>query len=125
MLFDQVFRPGDSRNGFLGKVDELARVFRRKNAIGPIHQLGLAVPDVEAAATALESCGAGPFFIAAGDTATWREKGTERRYRGKLGIGYLHGVELELLEAGEGSDFYDRFMDRGGRPVLHHLAFVV
>jgi hypothetical protein len=125
MLFDEVFRPGDSKDAFLNKVDSLAVDFRREHATGPVHQLGLAVPDAEAAASELEASGAGPFFIAEGETATWREQGAERRYRGKLGIGYLHGLELELLEAGEGSDLYSRFMDPGGRPVLHHLAFVV
>ncbi len=125
MLFEQVFQPGDSKNGFLNRVDALGLDFRRKHGTGPVHQLGLAVADVEAAAKELEAAGAGPFFIAGGETAIWRERSEERRYQGKLGIGYLHGMELELLEAGEGSDFYARFMDPGGKPVLHHLAFVV
>lgn len=125
MLFDELFRPEDSKGVFLGRVDELARTFRDRHGVGQIHQLGLAVADVEDAARGLEARGAGPFFIAAGETALWREAGTERRYRGKLGIGYLHGLEIELLEAGDGSDLYARFMDPGGRPAVHHLAFVV
>jgi len=125
MLFDQVFRPGDSKSEFLARVDTLARDFRREHGIGGVHQLGLAVADVEDAARDLEAAGVDPFFIASGNTALWREQGTERSYRGKLGIGYLHGLELELLEAGEGSDLYRRFIDPGGKPVLHHLAFVV
>ena len=125
MLFRELFHPGDSKGAFLASVDALARDFRQDHGIGTVHQLGLAVPDAEEAARELEAVGAGPFFIAGGETAHWREHGTVRRYSGKIGIGYLHGLELELLEAGEGSDLYSRFMDPSGRPVLHHLAFVV
>jgi len=125
MLFHHLFHAGDSKEVFLARVDTLAHGFRRDHGMGPVQQLGLAVPDAEAAARGLEEIGAGPFFIAAGETALWREHGTVRRYSGKIGIGYLHGLELELLEAGEGSALYSRFMDPSGRPVLHHLAFVV
>jgi len=125
MLFQELFFAGDSGSAFLERVDALARAFRTRHGVGAVHQLGLAVADAEAAAADLERAGAGPFFIAAGETAVWRERGEQRRYRGKLGIGYLHGLEVELLEAGEGSDLYRRFLDPGGRPVVHHLAFVV
>ena len=48
-------------------VDELARPFRDRYGLPPVHQLGLVVPDVEVAAERLERQGIGPFWIANGD----------------------------------------------------------
>lgn len=45
--------------------------------------------------------------------------------RGKLGLSHHHSVELELLEPGEGSDFYRRSLDPEGRIVVQHLGFLV
>jgi 4-hydroxyphenylpyruvate dioxygenase-like putative hemolysin len=121
-----VFSRGESRDSFLAKVDALARDFRNKHGIDPkIAQLGLAVPNVEAAVVQLEQAGAGPFFIAHGAPAQWIEHEREGHFQGKLGIGYLHGIELGVCEQGEGSDIYQKFIDPQGEIVLHHIAFVV
>jgi hypothetical protein len=42
-----------------------------------------------------------------------------------LGLSHHYGVELELLEPGEGSDFYRRSLDPEDRIVVQHLGFLV
>jgi len=106
-------------------VDALARDFRAEHRLPDIHQLGLVVPDVEAAVAGLEARGVGPFFIAEGAPVLWRERGLECSFVGRMAIAYHHGVELEPLEPGEGSDFYRQHLDSEGRIVVQHLGFSV
>jgi hypothetical protein len=106
-------------------VNDLAQEFREKHGLPAIHQLGLVVPNVEAAALSLEAQGIGPFFIAHGSPVLWRERGEERSIRGKMGLAYHRGYELELLEPTEGSDFYRRSLDPEGRIVVQHLGLLV
>lgn len=110
---------------FSQAVDGLAREFRDQYRLPDIQQLGLVVPDVEAAAAGLEARGIGPFFIAEGAPVLWRERGQERSFVGRLAIAYLQGVELEPLEPGAGSDFYRQCLDPAGRIVVQHLGFAV
>jgi hypothetical protein len=109
---------------FKAAVAGLAREFRARHALPAVHQLGLVVPDAEAAATELEQRGIGPFFIAAGQPKLWREQGEDKTFQGKLGFAYHQGFELELLEPGQGSDFYRRSLDPQGRIVVQHLGFL-
>jgi catechol 2,3-dioxygenase-like lactoylglutathione lyase family enzyme len=106
-------------------IDGLAREFRDEHRLPDIHQLGLVVPDVEAAAARLEARGIGPFFIAQGAPVFWCERGEKRSFVGRMGIAYQQGVELEPLEPGEGSDFYRCCLDPEGRIVVQHLGFAV
>lgn len=119
--FDDLLKADD----FGSAVSGLARDFREKHGLPKIFQLGLAVPDVEAAAEELEKRGIGPFFIASGSPAFWHERGKERDFSGKQGLASHQGVELELLEPGEGSDFYRQHLDPDGKIVIHHLGLVV
>jgi hypothetical protein len=121
VLLDDLLASAD----FKGAVNDLAREFRKEHQLPEVYQLGLVVPDVEAAAADLEARGLGPFFIAEGSPALWREKGEDRSFRGKLGLAHYHGFELELLEPGEGSDFYGECVDPEGRAVVQHLGFLV
>jgi len=106
-------------------VNSLAREFRDQHRLPPIHQLGLVVSSVEDAARSLEAQGIGPFFIASGSPVLWRERGQERSMQGKMGLGYHRGFEFELLEPGEGSDFYRQSLDPQGRIVVQHLGLLV
>ena len=117
---------GDLLNAadFSKAVDGLAREFRDKHKLPAIHQLGLTVPDVEYAARILEAKGIGPFFIANGSPAFWRERGQERSIRGKMGMAYHQGFELELLEPTEGSEFYKQSLDPAGGIVVQHLGLL-
>ena len=103
----------------------LASDLRGRFGLPKIHQLGLAVADAEKAALKIEAQGLAPFFIASGSPAFWIERGENRSFNGKLGFSHHHGVELELLEPGTGSDFYRRSLDPDGRIVIQHLGFLV
>lgn len=110
---------------FRGAVNDLAAEFRERHRLGRVCQLGLVVASVEAAAEHLENMGFGPFLISSGNLARWDEGGKPGQFRGKLGIAKHQGVDLELLEPGEGSDFYRRDLDPEGRIVVQHLGFFV
>jgi hypothetical protein len=110
---------------FLKRVQALTGDFRKKFALPEIHQLGLVVTDMAKAATDLEAKGIGPFFLAQGSPVIWHERGQARKFSGGLGLAYFQGFELELLELGQGSDFYRRSLDPGGKIVIQHLGFLV
>ncbi len=103
----------------------IAPEFAERFELPEIHQLGLAVTDVEAAALELENRGIPTFFIASGSPASWIERGESRSYLGKMGVSHYKGVELELLEPGQGSRVFLDSLDPIGRIVVHHLAFRV
>ncbi len=113
------------QENFTEAVNKLAYDFRKKHDLPPIDQLGLVVPDVESAAAQLEKMGIGPFFIMSGDVKKWVERGESRRFYCKAGFASHCGLDLELLEPGEGSDFYGQHVDPDGRVVIHHLGFFV
>ncbi len=121
ILLEDLMRKAD----FGRALDNLVPEYREQLSLPAIHQLGLVVADVERAALYLEEQGVAPFFIATGSPAFWIERGDKQPFSGKLGISHHHGVELELLEPGEGSDFYRRSLDPEGRIVLQHLGFLV
>lgn len=120
LYFDELLAAGD----FRASVEGLASDFRARFALPGIHQIGLAVPDVEEAARELESQGIGPFFIAGGSPDFWHERGEAKDFTGKMGLASHEGLELELLEPGTGSDFYARSVDDERRPVVQHLGFL-
>ena len=98
--------------------------FLEKFDTGPIYQLGLAVPDVVEAAKCLEDAGIGPFIIAEDDLHFWIERGENSFFHGKLGMAYLGGYELELLEPGRGSAIYADFCRADGAIALHHVGIL-
>ncbi len=110
---------------FRASVDEIAAPFRAEFGLPPVSQLGLVVPDVEAAAVELEARGIGPLFIGEAALDRWCENGEERSFTGKLGVGFRDGLEFEPLEPGQGSDFYRDHLDPRGGIVLQHLGFRV
>lgn len=120
LLSDMLF--GDDFNAGM---QEVAAAFRKKAGIPfKVHQAGIVVPDVEKAAEKLEGKGFGPFMISAASLPRWTECGAESRFCGKMGLAYHDGIELELLEPGEGSDFYRQTIDPQGRPVIQHIGFL-
>lgn len=121
MLFDAIL----SAPNFTRALEDIAAPMMREFGLSRPGQLGLVVPDVEAAASELERRGMGPFLIAEGPVSRWTERGAQRSFTGKLGLASYRGLDLELLAPGEGSDFYRRALDPEGRIVLHHLGFFV
>ena len=73
LYFDELLKADD----FSGAVNALATDFMKEYGLEKVHQVGLVVPDVEAAAEKLEKEGFGPFFIATGSPVFWKEKGRE------------------------------------------------
>ncbi len=106
-------------------VDGLARAFRDKHNLPEIYQLGLVVPNVDTAADELEARGLGPFFNATGAPTLWLERGQNKSMAGKLGMAYHNGFELELLEPGKGTNFYQQSLDPDGKIVVQHLGLLV
>ncbi len=112
-------------DNFTLAVSRLAKDFRDKYEFPLIHQIGVVVPDVQAAAAELEAKGLGPFFIASGSLALWNERRKLGHFKGKMGIAYHKGFEVELLEPGEGSSFYKDCIDPDCPMVVQHLGFLV
>lgn len=110
---------------FTVAASSLAKEFRDRYELPPIHQLGLVVPDVISAAAELEAKGMGPFFIASGSPVFWNERRQLKEFTGKMGIAYHKGFEVELLEPGAGSEFYKACVDPDCRMVVQHLGFLV
>ena len=106
-------------------VSQIAKDFRKKYDFPEVRQLGVVVPDVEAAALQLEEKGVGPFFIASDTLTFWNERNQNKTFSGKLGMAIYKGYEIELLEPGVGSDFYKSCVDDKGRMVVQHLGFLV
>ena len=121
MLFSELLDADD----FGCEAGSLAGDFRERYGLPPVHQVGLVVPDVEAAARQLEERGLGPFLILSGEPSTWLEGGRPGKFQGKVGMAFHHGFELELLEPGEGSDHYRRSLDPGGGIVVQHVGLLV
>jgi len=121
IYLDDLLKATDFRQA----VEDLAADFRKTHGLPQIHQLGLLVEDVETAAKELEAQGIGPFFIAAGSPVFWMERGDKKAIQGRLGLAYHQGIELELLEPMDGSEFYTRSLDPDGRIVVQQLGFLV
>jgi len=98
--------------------------FADKFDLGPVYQLGLAVPNVVEAARRLEAVGIGPFLIAEDDLNFWIERGERKFFHGKRGMAHFGGYELELLEGGRGSTFYSEVCRSDGAIVLHHVGIL-
>jgi hypothetical protein len=111
-------------DNFTLAVSRLAKDFRDKYEFPLIHQLGVVVPDVEAAAAELEAKGMGPFFITPLKPVFWNERRKPGHFTGKVGIAYHKGFEVELMEPGEGSTFYKDCVDPGCSMVVQHLGFL-
>jgi hypothetical protein len=114
-----------SSDNFTLATSRIAQGFRHRYELPLLHQLGIVVPDIEAAASSLEARGMGPFFIVSGRPVFWNELGRLRDISLKIGLAYHRGVELELIEPGENAEFYRDRMDPSGRMVVHHLGFLV
>ncbi|SHJ57503.1 Glyoxalase/Bleomycin resistance protein/Dioxygenase superfamily protein [Desulfatibacillum alkenivorans DSM 16219] len=110
---------------FAKAVQSLGRPFLQEAGLGPVDQLGVVTADAEAASRRLEQKGLQAFFIAGGPVQMWTENGKDRDFRGRIGISSYQGAELELLEPGEGSNFYRQALDPLGRMTVHHLGFMV
>ena len=111
---------------FRAAVNELAAPICRRFDLPDVYQLGLVVPDAEAADEAMvRDWGLDPAFMLDGQAALWIEDGKELQVSGRLGFTYYQGYELELIEPRQGADFYARDLNPDGEIFLHHFGFLV
>lgn len=110
---------------FTLETSRLGKDFRARHKLPLLYQLGVVVKDIESCAARIETRGIGPFFIAQGKAASWRERGRDATPVARLGMASHLGVQIELIEPIEDADFYADWLDEKGRMVVHHLGFVV
>jgi hypothetical protein len=111
---------------FTAAVNELAEPIRRRFGLRAVYQLGLVVPDAEAADEAMvRDWGLDPAFMLDGETALWIENGKELHVSARLGFTYYQGYELELIEPRQGDDFHARDLHPEGEIFLQHFGFLV
>ncbi len=85
LLFEEALNAAD----FVEYVENLIpRKFKEKYGLGAIHQLGLAVPDVEDAVPELEARGVGPMMVGVNNAKFWYECGENKMVRLKSATGY-------------------------------------
>lgn len=110
---------------FDAAITALGASLRRALDLPPVYQLGLVVPDADAAAGRLAERGIPPVFTTTGAPAMCYVEGVENRSTSRLVFAYHQGYELELIEPGPGAVFYARDLDPAGGVVLQHLGFMV
>lgn len=125
MRYENFSRLPWRERGFYQYVQQMAGAFGAEFDLPAVHQLGVMVPDVEAAATELERQGMARFFVAGGTPRYWREDGVCRAMSGKLGMAYCDGIEIELLEPGRNSNWYRDSLAAGGNYAIQHLGYLV
>jgi len=122
----RLFEAHSGAEAFRTHVESLVPVeFRRGWGLPAIHQVGLAVAEVEDAIPELEALGIGPFLVVESHPKVWIECGQTKRVRLKTATGYHHGYEIEPLGPVDGSQIFQASIDPQARPVVHHVAFRV
>ncbi len=98
------------------------REFLAAHGLSEPMQYGMACGDVDAQLEKLEALGAGPFLRAHPDGPGWTEYGVKKTVKIDLALGYSNGQQVELLGAGEGTNFYSDKIPEDGGIVLHHIC---
>ncbi|HPC46677.1 MAG TPA: VOC family protein [Deltaproteobacteria bacterium] len=110
---------------FTLETGRIAAGFRAAHELPPLYQLGVVVKDIESCAARLEARGLRPFFIAQGTAAAWAEREMTGKPTARLGMGFHHGVQIELIEPVDNAFFYTSSLDDQGRMSVHHIGFLV
>ncbi len=104
----------------------IAEAFIGKHQLAKIDQLAFATDSAENVVEMLEATrNTDTFLISEATLPNWIEKGIKKSFIGKVGVGYIDGIQIELLEPGIGSDFYSQLLTDNGQSRLHHLGFFV
>ena len=114
-----------SQQSLTDTINELGRKSQEHFGLPKIHQLGLVVSNAEKASEELVKNGLEPAVLASVKTKQWIENGQQRDYALKVGFTYHQGLEFELIEPFEGSNFHRKDIDPNGKIVLQHLGFLV
>jgi len=106
--------------------DNLAEEFISLYGLPDFQQLAFCVGSSDEASEVIEkSHNTKPFLLSEAVLPVWIERGLKKSFIGKVGIGYIDGVQIEFLEKGVGSDFYGQLLSNLGETRLHHLGFFV
>lgn len=87
-------------------------------------QIGIAVKDVEAAASFMKQSFGIDFIILTMPRARAYLRGKEVEFVTKIGIAKVGETDLELMEIVEGEHIVKEFLDKNG-PGIHHLGIYV
>ena len=99
----------------------MSQELQRKLELPPIDQLGLVVPDLDAALARYEPL-FGPFEVVEYSIEKASYRGEEHDCRLKLAFGKSGELEVELIEILEGRSAHSEFIERGGNG-MHHVRF--
>jgi hypothetical protein len=109
----------------LGGVDLSDRIdpdFRKEFGLVTPGQYGMVAGDVAAEIGQLESLGCTPFIHAHMGAPGWTEQGESRKVRVEMAMGYTGDQQIEILGAGENTDFYRDTIPANGALTLHHVC---
>jgi hypothetical protein len=95
-----------------------------------LHEFGLSTPgqygmvtgDVARDIDSLESLGCTPFIHVNMDAPNWTEQGELKKVKVEMAMGYTGVQQIELLGAGQGTDFYTDKIPADGALTLHHVC---
>lgn len=99
----------------------MSEELQRKLELPAIDQLGLVVPDMDAALAHYEPL-FGPFELAEYSIEKATYRGEEHDCRMKLAFGRSGELEVELIELVEGRSAHSEFIEAGGNG-MHHVRF--
>jgi len=90
--------------------------------LNPPVQYGIVCADVTGSIPRLESLGAGPFLHVTTKAPNWTERGRRKDCRVEFALGHHADAQIELLGAGEGTQFYAESIPGDGSFALHHAG---
>ncbi len=96
--------------------------FRERFGLSVPGQYGMVCGDVAAEIRQLEALGSTPFLHAHMGAPNWTEQGVKKDVRVEMSMGYVGAEQIEVLGAGENTDFYTAKIPADGSLTLHHAC---
>ncbi|MDD5748956.1 MAG: VOC family protein [Actinomycetota bacterium] len=88
-------------------------------------QVGIVVKDMDSATKYYEETfGIGPWSVFEGDAEFCVDRGSETKFRGKMGLALCGTVQIELIQIIEGKTVHTDFLEEHGEGI-HHIGFFV
>ena len=85
-------------------------------------QYGMVSGNFPANIERLEGLGTTPFIYANMDAPGWTEQGEQKPVKVEMGMGYVGDQQIEVLGAGENTQFYTDAIPADGSLTLHHVC---
>ena len=96
--------------------------FLREFGLSTPGQYGMVAGNVGAEIEHLEGLGCTPFVHVKMAAPGWTEQGEARKVRVEMALGYVGDEQIEVLGAGENTDFYVKHIPADGALTLHHVC---